>query len=516
MSKRNDVAFAVAVAALAGGFFALQWLRFAEPLALDQGLFACFTRWVPRGWLPYRDLFDSKPPLFLSSYALARLFPGTLTQSVWALEAVWLAANMALCFAVGRRLDGRWAGLAAAALLFVGLWAPGWGGYWSRAQAEELLVAPLVGAAWAALAASERPRAALWCGVLTGVVGLFKVPAMVVALAWPALWLGGDARGLWRRLALLIAGALLPWMVTLALFAALGSAGSLVDAVFVYPSHYAATIAPGWSAVLSDFLRKVVDELPGMLLLAAAGVVATRRRARVAPWLVSFIVASAGAIVLQRQLADYHFLLIVPSLALAAGLGLVHLARASSARGRSAIVAALLLLATVPLAVRAARGWQAAYAVDVASPLQSREAYLQHFTAGPFSAATVEMAARLVREHTRPDQGILVWGLSPGIYALAYRHPVTRYAFHQLLLTEAPLSLRHPGWAARRREFLDRLNRDPPAYILVGTSDANGFEPEESSTELQRFTELRALVERDYERTGQVGRFLLYRRRTGE
>src|SRR5262249_7676646 len=142
------------------------WIRRGEPLALDQGLFACFTRWVPRGWLPYRDLYDSKPPLFLYSYALANLFPGELTARIWWLEGLWLLSILLLTFFVTAKFWGRWAGLAAAALLFAGEWAPGWGGYWSRGQADEFLALPLLGAAWAAFCAEE--KMAFWAGLLTG------------------------------------------------------------------------------------------------------------------------------------------------------------------------------------------------------------------------------------------------------------------------------------------------------------------------------------------------------------
>ncbi len=97
-------------------FAGMQWLRSGEPLVLDKGLFACFA---PGGFraagLPYRDLFDSKPPqLFLYSYALAELLPGDITHQVWWLDALWLTATMALTFFVACRQWGRWAGLAAA------------------------------------------------------------------------------------------------------------------------------------------------------------------------------------------------------------------------------------------------------------------------------------------------------------------------------------------------------------------------------------------------------------------
>src|SRR3954464_14149849 len=115
--RRTTLAFRVASAGLVVAFGVAQTVRIVEPLGLDQGLFACFARWVPRGALPYRDLFDSKPPLLLYVYALAAAIPGDVVRALWLLEAVWLAATLVVGFLFASRLaDSRWAGLATSAL----------------------------------------------------------------------------------------------------------------------------------------------------------------------------------------------------------------------------------------------------------------------------------------------------------------------------------------------------------------------------------------------------------------
>jgi hypothetical protein len=73
-------------------------------------------------------------------------------------------------------------------LLLLGEWAPGWGGYWSRAQADEFLALPLLCAAGAAWKAEERRRWAFWAGVLTGVAGLYKIPSLAAGAAWVLVW----------------------------------------------------------------------------------------------------------------------------------------------------------------------------------------------------------------------------------------------------------------------------------------------------------------------------------------
>jgi hypothetical protein len=504
---RGELRFRAAVAALAIGFVALTVVRWPEPLALDQGLFACFTRWVPRGWLPYRDLFDSKPPLYLYSYALARLYPGELTHGIWLLEAAWLAATMKVAFLMGRRVWDRWAGLAAAALLFVAEWAPGWGGWWSRAQADEFVALPLLGAAWLAWLALDREKLALWAGVLTGVAGLFKIPAMAVAGAWPLTWLlVSGLRPSIKRTLFMAAGLLAPWALMTGWFAAHGAFGDFVYGTFVYQRHIAAYIAPPWSEVIGGFFKTIVVEGALPLAAAIAGLVLAERRERA--WLAPWIALTAVAVMLERQLAGYHYLLVLPGLALAGGFGIAKLLRARRT------VALAGLAALIALGALETVRWSRAYSDDgrVLTGVLPRERYLLGFPGG-VSPAVEEQAAEYLRTHSAPSDKLLVWGLGPGIYALADRAPVGRYPFHKLLYTDAPLSRMIGHIDEHRAELMTRLRADKPPYVLVGRGDANGFEPQSSFQSMMAWPELRDLLHDQYAPETEIGRFVVLRRK---
>ena len=512
MKRFRDLGFVGALLVLAVGMGWLVAVRSVEPLALDQGLFACFARFVPRGLLPYRDLFDSKPPLFLYLHVLAGHFASDSAAALWRFETLWLLSTSAVAFGLSLRW-GRWAGLAAAALVWLALWSPSWGGYWSRAQAEELLALPAMGAVWAALAARQQARWALLAGALVGVAGLIKIPGMAVGAACIAVWLEGGAL---RRVVWMALGLVLPWALAFAWFGVHHGAGPFWESVFVYQRHWAAFIAPPWSGVLSQFAGMMLTAAPGLLVLAAAGIgFAWRRDRGEALCLAAWIVATAAAVVMQRQLAEYHYLLLMPPLAIAAARGLAGFAGAlRSPRQALQIAGGVGLLAAGLFGLREAAVWSAGYRVDASyrAGSLSRAMFLRAFERSPFSPATEEEAAQRLRAETQPADSILVWGLSPGIYALADRVPATRYPFHQLLLTEAPFSLRWGDLAARRREFLTALAQHPPAVILVGTHDANGFEPTDSKTELEQFAPLRTRVEQEYRQQPSIGAFLVYRR----
>ncbi len=512
---RRNLGFAVALAVLVLWFIGAQWVRSVEPLGLDQGLFACFARWVPRGWLPYRDLYDSKPPLFLYSWALSAVVPGDVVQAAWRLEAVWLATTMALAFALARRVWDRWSGLAAVALVFAALWAPGWGGYWSRAQADELSALPVLGAAWLAWRALDRPGLAFWAGLLTGVAGLYKIPSMAMAAAWPLTWLlAGSLRPSLRRTGLLAVGIVVPWALAFGWFAAHGALGDFYQAAFVYHRHNAAFISPPWSHVLPTFARELGLGAPLLLLCAAIGLALLRkRRAREFWWLLPWIVLTMASVILQRQLAGYQYLLAMPGLAMAGAFGVVELARGAAQRPRR-LAWVLGLASVLALSVESGVQWWRAYGIDLLhlSGRLTRDEYLRRLQPDGFSSSTEEAAARYLREHSAPGEGLLVWGMSPGLYALADRRPVTRYPFHKILMTDAPLSRMIPGLDERRAELMRRLRADPPAYVLIGRNDRNGFEPETSMMSLTRFTELAAFVRSQYHPEIEIGNFLVVRR----
>lgn len=515
----GKVLFVAAAAAFVLFFFYMQMIRSPEPFGMDQGLFADFGRWVPQGALPYRDIWDSKPPLILYTYPLAFLLTGGGVSGMWIFEGFFLALTCGAGFLLGRRLWGPVAGLATAILLFMGLWSAGLEGYTSRSQAEEFLALPLLLAAWWGLKGRDKSAAAFLSGLMLGVAGLFKVPALLVAAAWPLLWWSGEGLArLLRKTLLAVAGALLPWGLMALWFAMHGAFRDFVEAVFVYNRHYAALVASGvsYATTAMDLAGRLGFAVPTALLLAALGLAAAfLRRERESLWLGAWVLLALVAVLAQRQIAGYHCLLVIPALAVAGGRGAAWLAAGWREGSRQRLIAATALIALAVLAAGEGRVWYRTYRKDALMRAGAipREAYLRSFQVGPFSPLTEERAARYLRSHCPVGERILVWGLSPGIYVLSDRRPVTRFPFHHLLLTDSPLAQSFGSLGRRRAAFMQRLAAHPPAYILVGTKDRNGFEPEDSRTQMLRFPAFRNFVTSGYELETEIDNFLLYKRK---
>ncbi|HEX8997913.1 MAG TPA: hypothetical protein VF812_17935 [Ktedonobacterales bacterium] len=216
----------------------------------DEGAFLVIAQEVLHGRIPYRDVFDQKPPGIYYLYAGLLWLTGSLS-------IMWQILALRLCVVVVNVLTGvgllrlgtHWRSAQAGRLAML-LWlsvcaVPLFG-------ANELFTEPFAACAtvWAmvVLAHGSSMRAALGAGLLMALGSMFKQTA-ILALPTAALviyfqtssW--GDAR--LRRAAFLVGalalGAATPWLAISALFALAGALRQFVYqtaivSVFEYPT----------------------------------------------------------------------------------------------------------------------------------------------------------------------------------------------------------------------------------------------------------------------------------------
>jgi hypothetical protein len=115
--------------------------------------------------------------------------------------------------------------------------------------------------------------------------------------------------------------------------------------------------------------------------------------------------------------------------------------------------------------------------------------------------------ARLVREQTRPDDPILVWGPHPELYVLAERSAGTRYVG---LMSIVGPNVEHAGRSAipgALEELLRDLEACPPAMIVLAPEMAN-YDLGQS-----HLRSLRAWIEASYADSVRSGSTVLLRHR---
>lgn len=434
----------------------------------DAGLFMYAAQGILEGRLPYRDVWDHKPPLIYVLDALGLLLGGGSPIGVWALQTLaYVVAALvgfrafARAFGRGPALFGTLAWLLAAPRLFL------FEGFFSNFV--QGFVAPLQLVALALFLDEERRRRRTWRSLAIGVTGGLAALLTPATLGlWLALGLyvvGGRLReaavgGALARGSLMAAGAALPILLAGGALAALGILGDAWDQAVRYNSIYTSSVT--WT-------ERATSLVSGLLLLGSGGfvfvalagaiaaVVELRHRtvlprASDARRLVGVaLLALPLEIVLGSSSGrqhGYYWLAALPSLgALVAFAAFTFERRAVPELSRrlrcraatlatTALVAGVLLLAARPslLMVRVA---------------QSREDGL------------TSSAVAYLSERTAPGDTVLVWGSRSAVNFVAQRRSPTRYVYQY-----APLWTRgydsRPHMAQLRRDLEER----PPAMII--------------------------------------------------
>jgi 4-amino-4-deoxy-L-arabinose transferase-like glycosyltransferase len=422
----------------------------AEPLGIDQSLWASAVRGMARGQLLYQDVWEQRPPGIYFTYLLGfTLFGWTPAAVAW-LDILAATATTLVLWAIVRRLsDTTTAGLAAAlyALFTVPSWLYGYGGFLERSVCETFIAACIAIAAWCAVKFTERPQA-----VLAFAIGLASGAAVVLkpnsGLYLPALvlWAGFYGRSLTasaavRLLVAVAAGALLVPGLTVAWLWRLDLLREAKIAVVDFNRFY---VGQGFSpaAYAVDFSKAVFLRMKTDPLWLAGGIgsmvalwdLARRRRL---PPMAGLAVLWGGAaalviIVNGARLFNSYFIQALPPLAVLAAWTLTHAAGSSIRRGIAMATAVMMIgvagyRSYVPRVVDATRA-----DLDGLRGRMDRMSYLERFGGyandrGYSARANAELADH-IRAHTSADEKIFLFGINgAGIYFDADRRTAHRF-----------------------------------------------------------------------------------------
>ncbi len=240
----------------------------------DQAIFTLIGERLAAGQMPYRDLWDHKPPGIYLIAALAALLPGAPWPAMWLLSVV---ATIGMGFLVRMRA-GTTAGCSAMLIVTV-LAGPGM---------TETFAAL---AAAAAVAAGRRP---LLVGLLAGAAWATSLQFVVLALVMP-LALG------WRMLPRYLVGCLGIVAVIAAWLAMAGALPAAWDTIVVYSRIYLGL----------DRSQDLPQLLPLVLMLLPISMCAIAGRARRLPsvWL---IIGTIAILMQGRLFPHYGVLLVIP------------------------------------------------------------------------------------------------------------------------------------------------------------------------------------------------------------
>lgn len=442
------------------------------PLERDEGEFAYMGQLMLQGHAPYSLAYNMKLPGIYAAYAAIMAVFG---QTIAGIHVGLLIVNVAaivMIFMLGRRLFSALAGAAASAAYAVLTIDPSSMG--TSAHATHFVVLFALAGILLLLKAEESGRASalVWSGLLLGIAFLMKQPGLVFAIfaAGYLAWTDLRVRSLpWReaflRLGLFVVSMAAPYAVTCLL---LWKAG-VFPRFWFWTYEYARVY--GTMGSLSDAcevfrgaLRVVILPVVSVWALSLAGLVALiwdRSSRRRAGFVLALFALSMAAVSSGLTFRGHYFIFAFPAVSLLVGVLADSCSRLLNQKTSDKFVRVLPALAcAIALLVPIAQQWEFFF---VLSPNQaSRRLY----TSNPFVEA-VEVA-KVIRDHSSPDDLIGIMGSEPEIPFYARRHSATGYLYMYCINEFQPFA------AAMRKDMIDQFLNARPRYV-VAISSSNSW-----------------------------------------
>jgi hypothetical protein len=478
----------------------------------DAAVFVLFGERLRDGFVPYRDMWDHKPPgVYLLNAAGQTILPWLDPALVsWVLSVVFTAGSILIVQAMICRLASRRSAWLWSLVCLVGI--ASYPMVLGGGLTEPFALWPLLGATWLVVTRPGRPVSGslpaaellrdAGCGFLLACACLLSLQAAPAAIVVGAAAAIGDWRlgpelvkGAARRIAALVAvgvGGFAVAAPTALCLVAVGAWSDALDQLLTYNQAYR-------NAVGSDALLPVVVLMVGWLVVAATISVALMLRAprnsgRVEWISLAWLLAMTLYLAYQGRLYLHYLVLLAPPLVALAVAGTRWLARSL------ALPDAGPRLMAMPIAAVFVAG------ISV-SALVTGDLLVMTLTTEAGAKSDADRAAAWIHEHASRDGSLFVWGDDPALYLLSGLSPSDRYLYEFPLIT--------PGYGspARTAAVVEEWASHPPAVIAETPSAVPLFRAPQSDSDdrnLDSMGPLRDFVRRHYVIGASFGAIDLY------
>lgn len=432
------------------------------PLERDEGEYAYAGQRILQGDSIYRDIYTMKLPGTHVAYALIMKIFGQSARGIHLGLLLLTGLNQLLLFAIGRRLSGTMAGLAACASFGLLALSPSVLG--ASANTEHFVLAPALTGVLLSLRAGPAPGrwAFVIPGLFFGIAILMKQHGAIFAIAAAvafAIQNRGPRRVLraWGQLAL---GTSIPLLLMLLILAMNQAVDSFLFWSVEYSLRYVSGLEPalGWFYLTTNF-GAILKANPAVWALALLGLVVVLRRGRISVEFASLVpltVLSVLAVIPGFYFRPHYFLITLPATTLLFGVGLTALGSRIPDQWRNTAPLGLILFVAL-LSIAAHR--------DVLFRLEPDEISRRIYGRNPFVEST-RIAGELA-SRSGPEDTIAIVGSEPQILFHARRKSATSYIYTY------PLMESHPFARQMQDEMIAQIETGQPrllVFVNVATS----------------------------------------------
>jgi 4-amino-4-deoxy-L-arabinose transferase-like glycosyltransferase len=471
------------------------------PLERDEAEYAYSARLLLKGIPLYTESIEFlKLPGLYAVYALILAVFGNSVTGIHLGLLVVNTATIILMFLLGKRLFGSSTGVmvcAGFAVLSISRRILG-----LATNAEPLLLLPAIGGILLMLRGveSQRQKDFFFSGFLLGLAFVIKQPA-IFFIAFAILYIVYSYYKKRSELVshykvnylLFLLGLLIPFgMICIYLFFT-----GVFDEFFFWTIKFAlihGSALPFFRAL--DHFRGQMSYIlsSSFMIWGSAGVGLTAllwdKKARSRSFFViTFFLFSFLAVSMGSYFRPHYFILILPAIALLAGLGISSIAglfsNVNSAFVRTVIpvVLSVVIISSLVFAERV-------YLFQLSPEGVSRAIY----GTNPFIEA-IEIA-KYIKERTSPDDRIAVIGSEPEIFFYADRQSATKYIVMYTLTGE------HKYGRLMQQEMIDEIESAKPKYLVFVRVSMSWLLKQES--EMLIFDWIKRYVPENYEIVGKV------------
>jgi 4-amino-4-deoxy-L-arabinose transferase-like glycosyltransferase len=244
-SKRDTLVTIIWTLILAGVtlLLNLRWSPVYQALEADSGVYAYVGSAILEGQLPYRDVWEHKPPVGFYLNALALAMFGHNPWAIWWFNVIWVAITTMVFFLLIRKMMGTLTGCLASLFFLTGVMVPELFQGGNLMEVYGLLPQVLLIAAVYQFFSKQKERWIFAAGLLTGIAFLTKQTTIALGLSsilaiFMVSLLRREFKHALLRPILFSGGVIAPIVLASSYWLMNGAVYDFLDAVFLHSLAY--------------------------------------------------------------------------------------------------------------------------------------------------------------------------------------------------------------------------------------------------------------------------------------